>query len=236
MNIKAILSSEPQQRKKQISVICLLSAAIIASIVCCTVLSGKLTVFFSDKQAFKLWLDSFGFTGKLIFVGIRAFQTVVKIIPAEPLEIGSGYAYGSFGGLALCSLGSLLGSLIIVIIVKIFGEKIVNVFVPSEKINSLGFLRNKTRLTSALFVIYLIPGTPKDVITYLIGVTDYSLVRFLLLTTVARVPSIITSTVLGAELEKGSYLFSAAFFAATTAVSFIGLYAYNRISKRFCEK
>ena len=158
--------------------------------------------FISDTERFKGWLDSYGNLGKVIFIGIRAFQTVIKIIPAEPLEIGSGYAFGTWSGLFYCMLGTEIGSLFIITITKFFGTKAVNLFVSEEKINSLEFLQNKEKLSASLFIIYLIPGTPKDVVTYLIGITDYNIWKFLIITGIARIPSIITSTVCGAALGK----------------------------------
>ena len=71
-------------------------------------------------------------------------------------------------------LGTEIGSLFIITITKFFGTKAVNLFVSEKKINSLEFLQNKEKLSASLFIIYLIPGTPKDVVTYLIGIKLYS--------------------------------------------------------------
>ncbi len=187
--------------------------------------------FIGDTDSFKLWFDSFGIYGKLIFVLIRAAQTVFKFIPAEPLEIGSGYAFGAFGGTVYCMLGTLLGSLVIIFLTKTFGMKIVRLFVSEEKINSLSFLKDKEKLSVTLFIIYLIPGTPKDIITYLIGVTDYNIWKFLLLTSIARIPSIVTSTVCGAALGEENYLMSAVVFVLTAVAGLIGINIYNKFYK-----
>lgn len=223
-----ILSDEPKQRKKQIAIIIGAAVLIVAFVICYCFFGKKLLAFFDDTDRFKTWLDSFGTAGKLVFVAIRALQTVVKFIPAEPLEIGSGFAYGTFGGLFYCSLGTLIGSFVIIGLTKIFGIKLVNVFVSQEKINSLRFLQNKSKLSVTLLIIYLIPGTPKDIITYLIGVTDYSIWKFLLITTFARIPSIITSTICGATLEQKRYWLSAAVFIGTALVGLLGLWLYNK--------
>ncbi|MGN1443217.1 MAG: TVP38/TMEM64 family protein [Acutalibacteraceae bacterium] len=228
-----ILSDEPKQRKKQIAVIVIAGIVIAALVVCYCLFGKKLLAFVEDTDKFKAWLDSFGTTGKIIFVSIRALQTVVKFIPAEPLEIGSGYAYGTFGGLFYCMLGTFLGSLVIIALTKIFGVKVVNVFVSQEQINSLRFLKNKTKLATTLFIIYLIPGTPKDIITYLIGVTDYSMVKFMLITSFARIPSIITSTICGSALEKKSYALSIGVFVATAILGLIGIMIYNKLEAKY---
>ena len=227
-----ILSTNKQERRQQIGVIITTSLCILAFIVCYIKFGSELLTFVSDADRFKGWLDSYGNLGKIIFVGVRALQTVVKIIPAEPLEIGSGYAFGVWGGLFYCMLGTEIGSFIIVAITKIFGMKAVNLFVSEEKINSLDFIKNKEKLTLSLFIIYLIPGTPKDVITYLMGVTDYSIWKFLLVTGIARIPSIITSTVCGAALGEKNYLLSAGVFIATAVFGLAGIKLYTAFEKK----
>lgn len=231
-NIK-IISDDPKQRKKQIAVIIAACVLVTVSVVCYCLFGKKLLAFFEDTDKFKSWLDSFGTTGKIIFVSIRALQTVVKFIPAEPLEIGSGYAYGTFGGLFYCMLGTFLGSLVIIALTKIFGVKVVNIFVSKEQINSLRFLQNKNKLTTTLFIIYLIPGTPKDIITYLMGITEYNMVKFMIITSIARIPSIITSTICGSALEKKSYALSAAVFITTAILGLIGIMIYNKLEAKF---
>ncbi|MGN0469152.1 MAG: TVP38/TMEM64 family protein [Acutalibacteraceae bacterium] len=227
-----IFSDDAKQKKKQVSIIIALAVLLVAFVVCYCFFGKKLLAFFEDTDRFKAWLDSFGTAGKVIFVTIRALQTVVKFIPAEPLEIGSGYAYGTFGGLFFCSLGTLIGSFIIIGLTKIFGVRIVNVFVSQEKINSLRFLQNKSKLSITLLIIYLIPGTPKDVITYLIGITDYSIWKFLLITTFARIPSIITSTICGSTLEQKRYWVSALVFISTAILGLVGLFVYNKYQEK----
>lgn len=234
MDIKKIkiLSANKQERRQQIGVIITSCIFIVAFIVCYIKFGSELLAFVSDADRFKAWLDSYGNLGKIIFVAVRAIQTVVKIIPAEPLEIGSGYAFGVWGGLFYCMLGTEIGSFVIVAITKLFGMKAVNLFVSEEKINSLGFLQNKEKLTLSLFIIYLIPGTPKDVITYLIGVTDYNIWKFLFLTGLARIPSIITSTICGALLGEKNYWLSAGVFIGTAVLGLIGVKLYTQFEKK----
>lgn len=231
-----ILSTNKQERRQQIGVIITTSLFILAFVVCYIKFGSELLAFISDADRFKAWLESYGHLGKIVFVAVRALQTVVKIIPAEPLEIGSGYAFGVWGGLLYCMLGTEIGSFIIVAITKLFGMKAVNLFVSEEKINSLGFLQNKEKLSISLFIIYLIPGTPKDVITYLIGVTDYNIWKFLLLTGVARIPSIITSTICGSLLGERNYWLSAGVFIGTAVLGLIGVKLYTVFEKKIAAK
>lgn len=185
-----------------------------------------------DPVVFKSYLDSFGGFDRVIFVLIRAAQTVVKFIPAEPLEIGSGYAYGTWGGLLYCMLGSLLGSFAILILTKLFGKKIVDIFVPTSKLESRALFQNDQKLYSMVFILYLIPGTPKDIFTYFVGLTPIKTVPFMIIASLARIPSIITSTWCGATLSDKNYLFAAAIFIATALLGVLGGVIYNKISNK----
>jgi uncharacterized membrane protein YdjX (TVP38/TMEM64 family) len=137
----------------------------------CTV-GRTMTQFVKDTQSFKLWLESYKGLSAVVFLVIRTIQTVVKIIPSEPLEIASGYVFGTWGGLFLCSLGTFLGSLIIVGLSRWLGTKFVRAFIDEEQIKNLTLLKNKKSQRLFLTVFYLIPGTPKDMFTYVVGSID----------------------------------------------------------------
>ena len=191
---------------------------------------NEIAAIFSDSEHLELFLSQFHGFDKWVFVAIRAFQTVVKIIPAEPLEIGSGYLYGTFGGMLLCLAGSMIGSLVIIALSRAFGRRLVNVFFPVDKIDSLKFFQNKKRVYETLFFIYLIPGTPKDILTYAASIIDLDMKKFLLVTGIARIPSILVSTWCGEQLISKNYFLAAAAFIVTTVLSVICGAVYNKIT------
>lgn len=194
---------------------------------------GKaLTEFVSDTRSFKEWLDSYKGLSGAIFVFIRAFQTVIKIIPAEPLEIAAGYAFGTWSGLALCSLGTFLGSLVIVVLANLLGSKFISAFINEEQLNSLSLINNRKNQRLFLFIFYLIPATPKDILTYVAGSLKINMAEFFLITTIARIPSILTSTICGAQLEQHNIKTAAAVFIATAAVSAVCALIYNKYKKQ----
>lgn len=199
-------------------------------------LGRELMSVISDQQTFKAWLDSFSVPANAVFVFIRAFQTVVKIIPAEPLEIGSGYVWGTFGGFFYCMLGTGIGSLVILALTKAFGVKFVRLFVDIDKINEWSFIKNSKRKYLLLFIIYLIPGTPKDIITYFAGLTDTKILPFLIITGIARIPAIISSTYCGSSLIDNNYALFIAVFAVITVVSALGTYFGMKYMKKLRVK
>lgn len=192
----------------------------------------QLTAFVSDTQSFNAWLSQYKGLSALIFVLIRAFQTVIKIIPAEPLEIASGYAFGTWGGLLYCSIGTFLGSLVIVLLAKTFGSAFINAFVNEEQFKQLKLISNTKNQNLFLWIFYLIPGTPKDIFTYIVSATDINLVRFFAITTIARIPSIITSTICGNELSNNNVKMAVIVFVATAVVSLVCGLIYKKHNKK----
>lgn len=200
-------------------------------------LFGKeLTEFVSDTDKFKAWLDSYKNLGAVIFVLIRAFQTVIKIIPAEPLEIAAGYAFGTWGGLALCSLGTFIGSLVIVFLSRWLGSKFVSAFINEEALKNISLINNKKNQRLFLFIFYLVPSTPKDILTYVAGSLKINLVEFFVITTIARIPSIITSTICGSQLEQNNIKTAVAVFAATAVVSAVCAVIFKKYKEKHKEQ
>ncbi|MGN0521824.1 MAG: TVP38/TMEM64 family protein [Eubacterium sp.] len=191
-----------------------------------------LTEFVTDTQSFKQWLDSYKDLSAAVFVFIRAFQTVIKIIPAEPLEIASGYAFGTWGGTLLCSLGSFLGSLVIILLSRCLGTKFVKIFINEEQVRELKILSDQKNQRLFLIIFYLIPGTPKDIFTYIAGTMKINLVEFFIITTICRIPSIITSTICGSSIEQKNIKLAVAVFVATAIVSLICGYFYKKYSDK----
>ena len=196
-------------------------------------LVGKPMVdFVREPERFRAWVDSSGFVSRVIFVGMVVFQLVIALIPGEPLEMGAGYAFGAVEGTILCIIGCVIGSALVFLFVRRFGVKLVEVFFPREKIRSLRFLQDSRRLNLLTFIVFFIPGTPKDLLSYFIGLTDMKLGTWLLITAVARIPSIVTSTVTGDALGLKNYQFAIIAFGATLLLSLVGILVYRRLSAR----
>ena len=204
----------------------------ITCIICYAIFGAQikeyLQIAIENPERFRALLDSTHGLDRLIFVIVRAIQTAIKIIPAEPLEIGSGYAFGTFGGLLYCLIGNILGSIAILALTKKFGRKLVDVFIPSSKIDEMRIFKDPNKVYMLLFILYLIPGSPKDGFTYLVGLTKLNFVWFMILTSLARIPSIISSTWCGATLSEQNYWLSAAIFIGTFILGIGGGLIYNK--------
>lgn len=188
--------------------------------------------FVRQPEQFRAWVQGHGLLGQLAFLGMTVLQIVIAIIPGEPLELGAGYAFGFWRGTLLCEIGILLGGLLVFLFVRRFGVKAVEVFFPREKIESLRFLHNEKRLALWVFILFFIPGTPKDIMTYFVPFTPMKLSTWLLISATARIPSIITSAIGGDALGLQNYLFAIIAFAATLTLSLGGVLLYRHISRK----
>lgn len=183
----------------------------------------------SQPQAFRAWVEAHGFGGKLLFVGMVILQVIVAIIPGEPLEIGAGYAFGAVEGTLLCLIGIAIGSTLVFLLVRKFGIPLVEVFFPMEKIRSLRFLQDSQRLNRLTFLVFFIPGTPKDLLCYFVGLTEMKLPVWMAISFFARIPSVVTSTLGGDALGTQSYLRAVLVFGIAAVLSAAGLYLYHRL-------
>ena len=220
-----------EAHKKKIYLFAIIVALIFIAAV--GYLVGKPMVeFVREPERFRAWVDSSGFVSRVIFVGMVVFQLIIALIPGEPLEMGAGYAFGAVEGTILCIIGCVIGSALVFLFVRRFGVKLVEVFFPREKIRSLRFLQDSRRLNLLTFIVFFIPGTPKDLLSYFIGLTDMKLGTWLCITAVARIPSIVTSTVTGDALGLKDYQFALIAFGVTLALSLLGILVYRRLSAR----
>ncbi len=194
---------------------------------------GKQIVFLvQDPQGFRDWLNGFDGGHVVVFIFLRIAQTVAKVIPGEPLEIAAGCAFGTWGGLLWCSVGGLLGSVIILFLGKRYGTKMVGLFVSPEKLKLAKLFKNEKGMNFTLFILFLIPGLPKDMFVWLFSLTDEKPYKFLLVSTIARIPSILTSTWCGHELVSKNYWLSLGIFIGTLVLMVGGGVAYGIIKKR----
>lgn len=222
---------DPQQLSKKLSLIFLI--LIIAAFIVITFTVGKpLLEFISDTEKFRLWVETQGFWGRLILVGIMCLQVVVAIIPGEVVEIGAGYVFGSIEGMFLCLAGAAIGSAIIFLFTKKFGIKMVEAFVSRDKINSLKFVKNSKKLNLLIFILFFIPGSPKDIFTYFVGLTPMKLHTFLIISSIARIPSVVSSTVGGNAIGIKDYKFAIIIFVVTAVISILGICIYKLILKK----
>ena len=173
----------------------------------------------------------YGAFAPIIFMLLMAFQVIIAFIPGGPLELIGGMLFGSGLGLLVTVAGAFLGTLCVFLLVQRFGKPLVDFFVPEEKAKKLKILQDEEKLEFWVFVLFLIPGIPKDLLTYLVPLTRIRGRDFLLLSTLGRFPSLAASVLVGDSLSEGRYRLAVCICAGAALLTFIGLQIKNRIIK-----
>ncbi len=186
----------------------------------------------SSAQGFTEFIKSYGIWGRLIGFFVQFLQVFVALIPGEFVEVGLGLSFGYIEGTIICYLGIAAASAIIFLLVKKLGVRVVSLFVEPKKINELKFINTEEKLYTLVFLLFLIPGTPKDLLTYIVPLTKIKLSNFLIISLIARLPSVISSIIGGNFFGSGRYLEGIILFLVTGAVSLLGMIIYRAVLNR----
>jgi len=216
--------------KKSLPVIAFVAVMGILTLILWPYVEGLATP--EGREEFKVWIDGLGFGGWLVTLGIQLLQIFVALIPGEPVELMLGYVWGPWLGTFTCLLGIFIGTMTIFLLVRKFGMKFVSRFVDPEELKKYKFLRDKNKVDITVFILFFIPGTPKDALTYIAPIAPIGAVKYLLIATFARIPSIITSTILGDSIADGRWVLALVVFAVTAVISVLGIILGNRYIER----
>lgn len=220
-----------KHKKKEIFMI--LITVILMAVICLLFYQPMMDIF-KNPQALRQQLKELGIIGHLGLMFIMSLQVIFVFLPGEIIEIMAGFLYGPISGLLICMIGSAIGSFLIFTFVRKFGIHFIDKLIGKDKINEIHFLKDKEKRNVLLFIVFFIPGTPKDILTYMMPITDMKLSTFLFITTIARIPSIITSTMGGHAIGVQNYMFSIFIFFITGVASVIGIYIYKKINQKKC--
>ncbi|MBE6781289.1 MAG: TVP38/TMEM64 family protein [Ruminococcaceae bacterium] len=215
-------------QKRIIALVSLFAVAVIFFLIAYFVIYKFLSIE-NTAESFKDFIEGYGIWGRGVALGIQFLQVFIAIIPGEFVEVGLGMAFGYIEGTILCYIGVALASTIVFLIVKKFGIKAVELFVDPKKIDQLKFINSEKKLYTLVFLLFLIPGTPKDLLTYVVPLTRIKLSEFLTISLLARIPSVISSIIGGDFFSNGKYLEGIFLFLITGAVSLLGMIIYRAI-------
>lgn len=193
---------------------------------------SKLSIYIKEPELLREFVEDKGFIAQIIFIFVIVLQVIIALIPGEPFELAAGYAFGAIEGTILALIGTVLGGIIVFLLVRTFGIKLVRVFFSEEKINSLKFLKTSRKKTILYFLIFMIPGTPKDLLSYFAGITDMKLSLWILISFFGRIPSLITSTLSGNFLGTENYIKAIIMFAVTSILCISGIIIFYKLSER----
>ena len=219
---------------KKIKAILAMLVVILAIVLIIKVLPYfKLILTEEGREIFKQEIKKRGKYGYLVVIGLLLVKALFIFLPGEPLEILAGMCYGVFGGLFVVYVGIIISTCLIFLLVRIFGRNFVYTFVSQEKIEKLekSKLFKSQKLEIILMILFIVPGTPRDLLVYLGAITMASPFKFILISMIARFPSLISSTIVGSNLLEGRWFFSVGIYLISFAISGIVFYIFNKKEK-----
>ncbi len=167
------------------------------------------------REVFKVQIQESGVKGALMLLGLELAQILMPIIPGEPIEILAGMCYGTLGGFVFITISVLLITTFIFFMVRKFGRDFLYTMISKEKIDKIEnskLFKNPKKIEYIMLILFFIPGTPKDLLTYIAGILPINPLRFILISTLARFPSTISSTIAGSTLVEGNWYIGIAMY------------------------
>ena len=210
--------------------------ALFVTVIIMTVLvlyfSEPIIEMMADKDEFRAWIQSYGPWGWLIFIGLEVLQVIISVIPAGPVNIAAGYSYGVLGGTILCIIGDTLGSMIVFLLVRRFGMKVIRFFFRHDEFDKYAMILNRPKLKLFMFISFMIPNTPKDQFCYIAGLSDISVFEWFIIVSVGRIPSILISTLMGSAAYRSDYRSFLLILAFSVIAGVLAYIFYKRWNKR----
>lgn len=212
--------------KIEIAVVALLIIAATAYLVWDIVCGGPLTQLFNNREQLVKIVEDLGVLGPLAYIGLQFLQTIVAPIPGNVVGAIGGLLFGWWGVL-WTTIGATIGAGLVFWVSRRFGRKFIEKFVKKETLDRFDFVIGK-RAALVLFLIFLIPGLPDDVVCYVAGLTDVPLKKLIIIFALGRLPAVVGNNLIGSGLSEGN-IGLVITLATVAAIIFAVLYRYQEI-------
>ena len=176
------------------------------------------------QVAFKEKIDDSGIWGFLILLGLQFAQIFLVIIPGEPLEILAGMCYGAVGGTIFALFSVAMSTAVIFGLVRKFGKKFVYQSFEQKKVDRIEksrIFQNPKKIEFIFAICFAITGAPKDILVYIGGLLPIKPIRFIMISTFCRLPSIVSSTIVGEYFSEGNWKVSLIVYGITFVITIL---------------
>lgn len=196
---------------------------VVACLVVLTVWQGpSWWSFFTDQEKISRWTREWGLWAPLLFMALQFLQVVIFVIPGEVVQIAGGYLFGVFWGTLYSVVGIAAGSAVCFFLSRTLGTGFVHAIAGAENVRKFDHLMASPKLVGGFFLLFLIPGIPKDILCYVAGLSRMRFLAFLVITTLARFPGILASSFMGKSFAEGNWILLASVAAAASVLFLTG--------------
>lgn len=184
-----------------------------------------------DKDRLIVALRDGGVKGPLLCIAAQFIQVVIFIIPGEITQVAAGYVFGTWRGLLYSVTGILLGSGFNFYLARIVGRPTLEAFISPSTFKKVDRTLAKPKAKSAMFLLFLLPGAPKDALCYAAGLSQMGIVEFLVISGSGRLPALFASILIGSRAYQRDYL-SLILIVILLVLAVTGYYLYERARNR----
>lgn len=165
-----------------------------------------------------------------VYIGSQIVQIIICIIPGQWLQFAAGYMYGFWLGYLYSFAGALIGSVVTYYIAKLLGHDAMHLFFGEAKIKKMLEEMNSKKGLAIVFIIFLIPGVPKDLCNYAAGLSEMNLKRFLVVSLIGRTPGMMGSLLIGRQISVGEYTGAIVIAAIAIILCVLGIIFRNKLT------
>ncbi len=230
------MTTEEQRQSRRMKLLTVLGLILLEAVIIAMAL--VMDEYYSGQRGVELKLQLEAYQEKLAGTGLLSYplmvlvqigQMLLALIPGGPLAFLLGFMFGTVGGAIVGTLGNILGTALIVWGVNRFGMKFVNLFCNSKGFEKMKVLHDPAKRDMLLFVLFLIPGTPKDLLTFFAPFTKANPARIVTLATVGRLPALVLSTSIGDTLSSGNIWATVLLITVTMLCTGIGIFVKDKL-------
>ncbi|NFM78357.1 TVP38/TMEM64 family protein [Clostridium botulinum] len=185
-----------------------------------------------DPKNIKNIILSGGCYGIIVFLIFQIIQVVAFFIPGEVMQIAGGYIYGTLLGSVYSLIGITLGSVFVFLLAHIYGRPLVHKIISKKDLKFFDRMLNIGSIKLIVFLLYLIPGIPKDALGYICGISDIKFKDFFILSTLGRIPGVLASAYFGANIHTGNKSILIVVGVVSSLVFIIGVLNGEKIIKK----
>ena len=159
----------------------------------------------SDSGELVKTMRASGVRGPLICIAVQIGQVIVFPIPGEVTQFWAGYVFGAWAGFLYSWIGIMLGSTLAYTFSRIVGRPVIQKIIGGKRLRKIDNALDSGKGKSALFLLFLLPGMPKDSLSYGVGLTDFRMGEFIVLSGLGRAPALLFSTMIGSQIQERDY-------------------------------
>ena len=192
---------------------------------------GGLLQSLSNRERVVELLRTEGWKGPAICVAVQFVQVVIFVIPGEITQFAAGYVFGAWKGFLFSAAGIMLGSAFNFAFARVVGRPTLEKIIPRRTMDKVDAALNNAKGKSALFLLFLLPGMPKDAMSYGAGLSNLSFTEFVVVSGLARSPALLASVVLGSQADQRDYR-AMIVTGVVVVIAMGGAYLYERRRSR----